>query len=195
MITLLTRTKLLALVLIISLLSCGPKEIRQETPKILSPELAKTVDWHTQSVKFKDIDGEEYWVYIDGWNETGFILNRPKHPYTVPYEDLQNTIGIETNYSNTGKGVKLGLLYGAVGVVALSVLAATDNSDDGSDLEGMRYSGYAYAAIVWTLLTVGIGVVLGSGSHQYIKFHYNAEDFRANPWTRESSEENIQLLN
>ena len=189
------RTKLLIIAVIIALLSCGPKEIRQDRPKILTPDLAKTVNWRTQTVKFKDTDGQENWVFIDGWDENGFILNRPSHPYTVPYEDLQNTLELETNISNVDKGVKLGLLYGAAGVAVLSVLAVADNDKNEGDMAGMRKFAYLYAGIAWTMLTVTVGLVLGSGSHKYIKFHYNAEDFRSDPWTMGNPGEDTSSVN
>lgn len=189
MIIAIARLKFIAIILIASLLSCGPGlfNVKKAKSKILSAEQAKTIDWQKKTVKLWDIHGEEYWLFITGWNEEGFILKRHNRVDILPYAELQNRIEIETDEPNTAKGARFGLYAGLISSVLFFFVGKSMTNDDKSDVSSDT-SLFLYIASTMMILSVGTGIALGSMSHKFDKYYYDKEEFKSQPFSVNSDD-------
>ena len=110
--------------LILSVLSCGPRVIHVEHIEQLSisPGEAEGIDWQKFKVKFQDVFGKEYKGFLKGWSEDGFLFENYGEIETLPYIRLENWMEIQTGQRQTGKGASTGLFVGLLGSVGIYLL-------------------------------------------------------------------------
>lgn len=183
MINLQRQLKFVAVIVIVSVLACGPRVIHVEHPqsRSISPEEAKEIDWQKFKVKFRDVFGQKYKGFLKGWNEDGFIFESYGETETLPYVKLENWMEIETAESQTGKGAANGLIIGLLGTIGIFLLAGNrfDREESHNEFAGVEC---LFLAPAFFLISVGAGTAIGASSHKYERYYYDREEFRNQPF-------------
>ncbi len=178
---------IISIIISMNLNCTSPAMKHQYTSDInLSPRRAMNINWSNRVVALTTIKGEEIKGVLEGWSESGFIIDRGIDTDTVLYDDIRNYIMIQTGENNKSRGAKYGL-YSGLGLAAFSsymILKDMESNDDNpertDDNAATLFIGIVSAPFVVAIST-GIGALIGSFSRKYEKYYFNSDEFAGTP--------------
>lgn len=194
--------KPVSLILTLSLLACGGsvhKGVALEQYD-LSLSRAMNIDWSEHKIKLVGIDGSEQTGYLDGWTETGFIIEKKNHVDTLAYDKLRGYVILHAGKSLANKGFRYGLAGGVpLAAFAGYLILKSDNDDDNTGLDPLppddnpTEDNWRWALAIISVPAIlaasaGIGALIGSTSDKYERYYYKADEFKSNPWLYKSPE-------
>ena len=193
------RFKIISPVLILFLLACSAPA-RRSTSEVhyeIAAQKARNIDWSQKEINIYDSKGHQHAGILRGWNEIGLILEDNGKSDTLAYENIEGYLAVKTDKTNSDVGIKNGIIAG-IALASFNLLANLDIFGPDETISDNEMGNINYLLITTPMIIIGgalVGGLIGSTNYKYDKYYFNKNDFKANPWQYNSSDDKNNYFN